>query len=134
MKTPDEIKKGLECCKADDAQCEICPFVKIEGLQCVTHMADCALSYIQQLENHIGELTEMVEQIEAARPKWISVDDRVPEQFVSVLVYMPGEYPFPTVREGYLRPDGKWDAAYYTRMPDEVTHLANMPEPPEVNA
>ena len=93
-----------------------------------------ALDYIQQLENHIGELTEKVAQLEAAQPKWISVDERLPEQFVSVLVYMPDEYPCPTVHECYLRPDGKWDAAHYTRTPDEVTHWANMPEPPKEDA
>lgn len=70
----------------------------------------------------------------AAQSKWISVEERLPEQFVFVLVYMPDEYPCPTVHEGYLRPDGKWDAAHYLRTPDEVTHWANLPEPPKDDA
>lgn len=115
MKTPDDIKKALEMC-AYEQRCDNCPY---GGVDCADLETD-ALEYIKQLE--------------AAQMKWISVDDRVPEQFVSVLVYMPGEYHLPTVREGYLRPDGKWDAAYYTRTPDEVTHWANMPEPPKVDA
>ena len=69
--------------------------------------------------------------VEAAQPKWISVEERMPKQYVSVLVYMPDEYPRPTVREGYFMPDGIWDAAHYLRNPDEVTHWANMPEPPK---
>ena len=70
----------------------------------------------------------------AAQPKWISVEERLPKQYVSVLVYMPDEYPRPTVREGYYMPDGIWDAAHYLRNPDEVTHWANMPEPPKEEA
>lgn len=93
-----------------------------------------ALDYIQELENHIGELTEKGTQLEAAQPKWISVEERLPEQYVSVLVYMPDEYPRPTVHEGYFMPDGIWDAAHYLRNPDEVTHWANMPEPPKEDA
>lgn len=80
------------------------------------------------------DVADTIEALKAAQPKWISVEERLPEQFVVVLVYMPDEYHWPTVHEGYLRPDGKWDAAHYTRTPDEVTHWANMPEPPEVNA
>ena len=37
--------------------------------------------------------------------EWISVDDRLPEPFVPVLVQMPGEEPFPTVREGFISND-----------------------------
>ena len=133
MKTPDEIKKGLECCSV--AACGFCPYEYYCNLgNGFAKISDDVLAYIQQLEHQIGELTEKVAQLEATQPKWISVDERLPEQFVSVLVYMPEECPWPTVREGYLRPDGKWYAAYYTRTPDEVTHWANMPEPPEVNA
>ena len=50
--------------------------------------------------------------------EWISVEDRLPEPFVPVLVQMPGEEPFPTVREGF-------------REPGEVTHWKPMPHPPK---
>lgn len=66
-----------------------------------------------------------------AMSKWISVKDRLPDTFVSVLVHMPGEKPLPAVHEGYLRPDGKWYSAFYEREPDEVTHWLPLPEPPE---
>ena len=65
-RTPEEIKRGLECCSVDGLSCSNCSY-------CVSCDADIhalerdALAYIQQLENHIGELTEMVHQLERER-------------------------------------------------------------------
>ena len=64
-------------------------------------------------------------------PDWISVDERLPKPFVSVLVQMPGEKPFPTVREGFITSEGIWHSAFFDREPGEVTHWREMPEPPE---
>lgn len=64
-------------------------------------------------------------------PQWIPVTERLPEPFVSVLVQMPGERPFPTVREGFITKDGIWHSALYNREPDEVTHWMPLPRPPE---
>ena len=69
MKTPEEIKKGLECCYGDAYKrlCEKCPnAVKVEGypeIMCADFdsVGENALAYIQLLE--------------AQAPKWISVDD-----------------------------------------------------------
>lgn len=62
------------------------------------------------------------------REQWISVNDRLPKIFESVLLYMPEEYPCPTVHEGYLSQTG-W---VYWLGPAEVTHWMPMPEGPEV--
>ena len=74
MKTPYEIKKGLECCAY--ATCHSCPYVE-DGCTSNREKID-ALEYIQQLERRNGELTEMVAQLEAAQPKWISVEEQPP--------------------------------------------------------
>ena len=63
--------------------------------------------------------------------EWISVDDMLPEPFVSVLVQMPGEEPFPTVREGFISNDGIWQSAMFRREPGEVTHWMPLPNPPK---
>ena len=63
--------------------------------------------------------------------EWISVEDELPEPFVSVLVQMPGEEPFPTVREGFISNDGIWQSALFRREPGEVTHWQPMPQPPK---
>ena len=63
--------------------------------------------------------------------EWVSVDDRLPEPFVSVLVNMPGEEPCPTVREGFISNDGIWQSAMFRREPGEVTHWKPMPQPPK---
>ena len=63
--------------------------------------------------------------------EWGSVNDRFPDPFVSVLVHMPGEEPFPTVHEGFISNDGIWQSAMFRREPGEVTHWKPMPKPPK---
>ncbi len=70
MKTPEEIKKGLECCGADEP-CGDCPYNPEVDL-CIGMIARDARAYIQQLEDHFREITKMV-------PRWVSVGDRLPE-------------------------------------------------------
>ena len=63
MKTQDEIKKWMECCT--HGTCNSCPYF---GDECDSdrEVID-TLEYIQQLEHHIGELTEKVAQLEEAQ-------------------------------------------------------------------
>ena len=97
MKTPDKIKKGLEiavngCLPCDrlitdcpyDLECR--PTSKDTNVDIPKQMAADAIAYIQQLENHIGKLTEKVTQLEAAQPRWICVEEKLPDNEVDVLV------------------------------------------------
>lgn len=67
MKTPDEIKKGLEACGSDECHGHHtdCPYE--DDLFCTMHICGDARAYIQQLENHIGEFTEKVMRLEKER-------------------------------------------------------------------
>lgn len=68
MKTPDDIKKAHECCI--DMMCHMgeCAYESErnnwEKGGCFNERGRDALAYIKQLENHIGELTEKVAQLD----------------------------------------------------------------------
>lgn len=47
MKKPDEIKKALECCFYDSAQCGECPYYPVS---CDRELVRDAREYIRQLE------------------------------------------------------------------------------------
>lgn len=76
MKTPEEIKKGLECCflECDDTSlidhCKACPF-QPNGV-CFRALIKDSLTYIQRLEAQV--------------PKWISVEERLPKRNACVVV------------------------------------------------
>ena len=63
--------------------------------------------------------------------EWVSVEDRLPEPFVSVLACIPSEEPLPTVHESYIADHGAWvcilTAERYKT--GEVTHWMPMPQP-----
>ena len=88
MKTPDEIKKALRICSGKLLDyCDACNYCNWSSdCACNSRMCADALDYIQQLENHIGELTEKVAQLEAAQPRWISVIDELPVPDTRVIV------------------------------------------------
>ena len=61
---------------------------------------------------------------------WISVAERLPTPFVSVLVFMPNEHPLPTVHEGFVDRCGLWSVDNLRIWSDKVTHWMPMPLPP----
>ena len=146
MKTPEEIKKALECCSDSegfDGDCIKCPY---KGEQwCGDKSKIDALSYIQQLENQIGELTEMVEQLEEAQPKWISVEERLPEPNTTVLLIAHGWEPqlvyigkLKKVESekswltGLVSKASEWMVYGFSYFKEPiVTHWMPLPEPPK---
>jgi len=79
----------------------------------------------------LSEAFEMAISALREQPQWISVEERLPEPFVSVLVYMPEERPLPTVHEGFLARESMWYANHFDREPMEITHWMPLPEPPK---
>ena len=147
MKTPEEIKKGLECCYGDAYKrlCEKCPnAVKVEGyseIMCADFdsMGENALAYIKQLEAQV--------------PKWISVEERLPDDLEEVLILVKetefyGQYK--EFSKSYFCQyigcvdDGEWFTVWchgHRYIKDtakepcadklEVTHWMPLPEPPK---
>jgi len=119
MKTPEEIKNALNNCGGSGG-CKGCPYyVGVE--LCIGMIMDDALAYIQQLENQIADIGKKV-------PKWISPDDELPEEYVSVLGCM-GDAGFLSVHECYLTGSGFLFPALGEYRP--VKYWACMPEPPK---
>lgn len=120
MKTPDEIKKGLECC-ARLAGCGECPY---RGEKCALTVSTDTLAYIKQLEAQI--------------PKWISVEERLPEDDVNVLIFAPATIGDDAIAmtsythnmhgyhiEGWRTP---WQYFFYDHT---ITHWMYLPKPPK---
>lgn len=112
MKTPEAIKKGLDLCvKATEEACDHCPYGKeCESFEAGNLYRD-ALAYITQLE--------------ARGPKWISVNDRLPEDDDDVLILIYGK----VIGVGY-RINGKWKSLAKAKAP-VVTHWMSLPEMPK---
>ena len=123
-RTPEEIKKGLWCCGNGDvsAHCGNCPYNRGTGDHgCIKELNADALALIQQLE--------------PAQPKWISVADELPKKWrendaeqtlVNYQIYSPK---YGVDIGNYLKPAGIW---VIMGLPvDDVTHWMPLPEPPE---
>ena len=67
MKTPDEINKGLECCRVGDCDCENCSYKTKKS--CMHYLKRDALAYIQQLERErdaaVNIMRELISRMNA---------------------------------------------------------------------
>lgn len=65
--------------------------------------------------------------VEAAQPKWISVDERLPEEGETVLCYYESDLMGVCTRLHEI-----WEDSYgYWESDDAITHWMPMPEPPK---
>ena len=155
MRTPEEIKKGLECCVSNPL-CHECPYYN--EVDCNVMERD-AFAYIQQLEEDRKErdiLADAYQQLEAAQPKWISVKERLPDDLEEVLILVKetefyGQYK--ELSKSYFCQyigcvdDGEWFTVWchgHRYIKDtakepcadklEVTHWMPLPEPPKGDA
>lgn len=129
MKTPEDIKKALECCsKAEDfLDCmELvldCPYVVRGEHDCMDRLARDALTYIQQLESQIADNGKKV-------PRWISVKERLPKDGQKVIAaFRDGEG---VIVDQARYSNGEFDFANWAYVWHEnITHWMPMPEPPK---
>ena len=125
MKMPDEIKNGLNHCSENG--CKQCPYDydcdMADGFSVLAY--DDVSAYIQHLENHIEELNEKMAQFEANQPKWISVEERLPEK--------NGKYIVCTAKGSVYCTKFSIDVCgiFHTDMYTHITHWMPLPEPPK---
>ena len=111
MRTPEEIKKGLECCiKNSEESCYDCPY-----------MIDCET--FDNAGNHSRDALAYITQLEARVPKWISVKDRLPESYETVIISREDCH---EACIGWLI-DGSWNVPKGVH----VTHWMQLPELPK---
>ena len=131
-KTPDEIKKALECCFNVTEQCGECPYYPVS---CDKELVRDARVYIRQLE---AERDAAVD----AMPRWISVKESLPEGEGWVLAIglllkkkKGGNYGWSVPHVAEYR-HGRW-CDLDGMMPDledrslKITHWMPLPEPPK---
>lgn len=131
MKTPEEIKKGLECCLKVGACNDECPYYN-DGCGDDQEVKD-ALAYIQQLEGELNAIvldhlyeSGFMAGFKAAYPKWISVEERVPENDDDVLIIT--EF---GISMGYYDIYRDYWVDYTNGDSNIVTHWMPLPEPPK---
>lgn len=139
METPEEIKKGLECCKplwkGDHWKTcdQKCPYT-CEGSFCKNILNSDAIAYIQQLEAQndaydtlLSELNQYIDELKAQVPKWISVEEQEePEEDGEYFCY---GYWFGSGRKQLETAEyiGEWKIVNNF----VLTHWMPMPEPPK---
>ena len=77
----------------------------------------------------IQDLRRENKELRARVPKWISVNEKLPQNFISVLGYMTDAGEFPPVRECYTVEN----AFFFPALGDihPVSHWCEMPKPPK---
>lgn len=114
MKTPDEIKRGLECCSMYPNRVECmrsCPY-ESEELHCIPMLVADARAYIQQLEAKI--------------PQWISAKERLPEKEGKCIVCTAKGSIYCTRFKAY-----GGGGNFQTDTNTHITHWMPLPEPPK---
>lgn len=129
--TREEIVSALRYCRNAATGCVGCPLDGARDDYCMDTLMCGAADLIENQAREIEALAQAnaakTERLEKLR--WISVEEALPQPFVSVLGYMPEEAPLPTVHECYYADvrGGEWYSmwCYGTK---KVTHWMPMPE------
>lgn len=112
------------------ARCEYEPVCHGDGCAIIQKAAD----RIANQSTHIAALQQKIEKLRGQVPRWIPVDERLPEvwrndetaELVNYMIYSPD---FGVDIGNYHAKAKKW---LCMALPCTVTHWAPLPEPPEV--
>ena len=139
-RTPEEIKTGLRI-HATWGECKTCPYEtekKVECGHCIDRLTKDVYALIERLESERDAALAKV-------PRWISVEERLPELDQDVLVYAVGkedgfkDCTHITISQRYVFHIIPWDSGNeewqapwpYFNLNYDVTHWMPLPEPPK---
>ena len=124
MKTPKEIKKGLEC--LDKMQFFMGQRAGRELWADKPH--EIQEKDIESFNRDIETVRNLIRQLESQVPKWISVEDRLPEEPGEVLMVLHGR-----VCIAWYHIDGRFESGsgLVFSAGKAVTHWMPLPQPPE---
>lgn len=108
-RTPEEINERAATCIT--STCSECPYDRTEYFCDATDVMDNLLAYAQHLE--------------AKQPKWISVEERLPEEVCRCLVITKRHEESSMVNTATYNHMGWWTHGNF----GEITHWMPMPEP-----
>ena len=115
-RTPEEIVEANRHCSR--CFCDECAY--FSAIECQTDLKrDCA---------------DLIKRLEAQQPKWISVEERLPERYTPVLGYIKKEDTEAYIAHVVVLDGGYWakdTGVYYDDVGGFITHWMPLPEPPE---
>ena len=88
------------------------------------HEHNCSLQGCRILREAVAAIQRQ------PRMRWIPVTERLPEEFISVVVSIPSEHSLPIVKEAYLA-NGCWVTKMAIFSSNDITHWMPLPEPPK---
>lgn len=85
MRSPAKIEHGVRCCASRNVlKCHGCPY---QGEPyCRERLLKDVQDYLKAIRKCGARIEQQVKQLEVAQPKWISVEERLPEVGEVVLV------------------------------------------------
>ena len=127
----EQIIKALECCASEEYVCAQCPIdEKIKD--------DCECGKLV-VKNALSLIKELTEENERLRAEWISVKDRLPDNYRSVLVVAEGT----SISGGRIRAIGSYGGGCWSMADADgtmrltkymqyiVTHWKELPQIPK---
>lgn len=112
MKTPEEIKMGLVYCR---------------GMACGTIKLNCPYEGVRNCSDVVlSDSFEYIQQLEAQVPRWISVEERLPEDSGKYIVCTTKGSVYCTRFKAHSR-----GGNFQTDINTHITHWMPMPEPPK---
>ena len=124
----DELKERCRACSQGCIYPSECSYFDKPPLRCMRQLLSEAADAIEELtalsRRQEVELVELTGEL-ASKPRWIPVSERLPEPYMSVLLYS-GE----KLYTGYMHSDKRF-TVNDSRFPDRPTHWMPLPQGPE---